>query len=65
MTAVEELLSVLGPDLVKVGADIPARNSMDSAGLEPQPPAALVLPRTHRGRRRRRCASATRTASPW
>ena len=45
MNAIDELLSVLGPDLVKVGDAIPVRNSMDAAGLEPQPPLALVLPR--------------------
>src|SRR3954452_10956717 len=30
MNAVDELLSALGPDLVKLGADIPSRNSMDA-----------------------------------
>ena len=31
--AIEELLAALGPDRVKTGADIPARNAMDAAKL--------------------------------
>jgi FAD/FMN-containing dehydrogenase len=46
MTAVEELLATLGPDLMRTGADIPERQSADAAGIAPQPPLALVLPRT-------------------
>ena len=43
---VEQLIAALGPDLVKVGADIPARNWHDEAGMDPVAPLALVLPRT-------------------
>jgi FAD/FMN-containing dehydrogenase len=45
MSAVDDLLATLGPDLVRTGADIPQRNLTDAAGLPPQPPLALVLPR--------------------
>ncbi|MET0606629.1 MAG: FAD-binding oxidoreductase [Beijerinckiaceae bacterium] len=45
-TAVERLSAELGPDLVKTGADIPARNTHDAAGMAPETPLALVLPRT-------------------
>ncbi|MCP8937950.1 FAD-binding oxidoreductase [Alsobacter sp. SYSU M60028] len=44
--AVQELLATLGPDLVKVGDDIPQRNWADQVGLEPQRPLALLLPRS-------------------
>ena len=44
--AVDELLSGLGPDRVKVGDQIPRRNWSDESGLEPTSPLALVLPRT-------------------
>lgn len=43
--AVEKLLAALGPDLVKIGDAIPARNSHDEAGMAPVTPLALVLPR--------------------
>lgn len=45
MTVIDDLLATLGPDLVRTGADIPARNLADAGGLAPQPPAALVLAR--------------------
>ncbi len=44
--AVEELRATLGPDLVKVGDDIPQRNWHDQVGLTPTRPLALVLPRS-------------------
>lgn len=44
--AVRALIDELGPDRVRVGDDIPARNHADHGGLKPTPPAALVLPRT-------------------
>ncbi|WP_342358977.1 FAD-binding oxidoreductase [Terrarubrum flagellatum] len=43
--AVEKLLATLGPDIVKVGAEVPDRNTHDEAGLPPARPLALVLPR--------------------
>lgn len=45
-TVVEDLLAELGPDCVRTGADIPDRNGTDAAGLPPQAPLALVLPRS-------------------
>ena len=44
--AIQDLLAILGPDVVKTGADIPQRNFADQVGLPPQSPAALVLPRS-------------------
>lgn len=44
--AIQDLLAILGPDVVKTGADIPQRNHSDQVGLPPQSPAALVLPRS-------------------
>jgi FAD/FMN-containing dehydrogenase len=44
--AVPALLAALGPDRVKVGADIPVRNHADQGGRAPTPPLALVLPRS-------------------
>ena len=43
---VEALRAALGPDRVRTGADIPARNHADASGLDPTPPAALLLPRS-------------------
>jgi FAD/FMN-containing dehydrogenase len=44
--ALDDLVAELGPEKVRVGPQIPARNWSDSAGLEPVSPIALVLPRT-------------------
>jgi FAD/FMN-containing dehydrogenase len=43
---VDHLIESLGPDRVVVGPDIPPRNHADASGLEPTPPAALILPRS-------------------
>lgn len=43
---IAELSATLGPDLVKLGADIPVRNTFDQTKMEPVPPAALILPRS-------------------
>lgn len=43
---IAELQRALGPDIVKLGDDIPARNSFDQTKMAPVHPAALVLPRT-------------------
>ncbi|HYF56180.1 MAG TPA: FAD-binding oxidoreductase [Salinarimonas sp.] len=43
---VSALLAALGPDRVRVGADIPVRNHADQGGRAPTPPLALVLPRS-------------------
>lgn len=43
---VGDLLAALGPEKVRVAAQIPPRNWADSAGLDPVTPMALVLPRT-------------------
>ena len=43
---VDGLRAALGPDRVRTGADIPARNHADASGLDPTPPAALLLPRS-------------------
>jgi FAD/FMN-containing dehydrogenase len=45
VSVVEDLLAALGADLVRTGEQIPVRNGTDSAGLPPQPPLVLVLPR--------------------
>jgi FAD/FMN-containing dehydrogenase len=42
----EALLSALGPDIVRTGEGIPPRNANDSAGLAPQAPVAVLLPRS-------------------
>jgi FAD/FMN-containing dehydrogenase len=44
--AIPALLAALGPDRVRVGADIPVRNHADASGLVPTPPQALLLPRS-------------------
>ena len=44
--AIQDLLAILGPDIVKTGDDIPVRNTKDEVGLPPVRPAALVLPRS-------------------
>jgi len=43
---VEELVRALGADAVRTGAAIPARHSTDWSPLPPEPPKALLLPRT-------------------
>lgn len=43
---ITELLNALGPDIIKLGADIPTRNSFDQTKLEPILPDALILPRS-------------------
>lgn len=43
--AFEALLARLGSDIVKTGADIPARNRQDAATLKLSEPLALILPR--------------------
>jgi len=45
-TLIEELDGSLGPGLVRSGADIPQRNWQDAAGIDPHPPAILVMPRS-------------------
>jgi FAD/FMN-containing dehydrogenase len=45
-TAIEALAAALGPDKVRTGDSIPARNHADASGLPASPPAALLLPRS-------------------
>ena len=42
----ERLRAALGPDKVRIGADVPARNHADSSRLTPTAPAILLLPRS-------------------
>ncbi len=44
--AVAALIEALGPDIVRTGADIPARNRQDMSGYAAVAPVAVVLPRT-------------------
>jgi FAD/FMN-containing dehydrogenase len=46
MTAIAELTAALGPDLVRTGDAIPARNHHDASGYAPTAPLAVVMPRT-------------------
>jgi hypothetical protein len=50
MTAIAELTAALGPDLVRTGDAIPARNHHDASGYAPTAPLAVVMPRTTRWR---------------
>ena len=43
-TALQELLSQLGPAAVLIGEDVPARNRNDYSGLAPTQPLAVVRP---------------------
>jgi FAD/FMN-containing dehydrogenase len=45
MTAVDALLAALGPDIVRTGEAVPARNRRDLSGYPETMPQALLLPR--------------------
>ena len=49
MTLTDALAEALGPDCVRLGDAIPARNRQDAAGYPPVVPRALVLPRDTAG----------------
>lgn len=49
MSVIDALTAALGPDCVRTGAAIPARNRQDSAGYPPVEPTALLLPRDTAG----------------
>jgi FAD/FMN-containing dehydrogenase len=44
--AIKALLAELGPDCIRLGDDIPARNTQDAVNLTATRPLALILPRT-------------------
>lgn len=46
MSAIEELLRRLGPDIIRTGDAIPERNRQDMSGYPAQAPVALALPRS-------------------